>query len=182
MLRLRRYGWITAIAVAGCTRSKPPPEERRDPWPAQPPAATAAPPTKLAFTRFHADESSELRVDLRASEARFSCSVRVLRADLLVNPLALASTRGELRADLGSLVVHAEKALDRQRYTAQAQNWLDIGASRPEAERTRLRWARFEITGVQDLSAGAAHQGRVLTSLPDWDAGAAPEPNEPETS
>ncbi|HEY6559686.1 MAG TPA: hypothetical protein VI072_20530 [Polyangiaceae bacterium] len=158
-----------ALAAVACERSKTPAPDpqQKDPRPARPAASVSEP--RRAFARFHSDEASQLHVELRAPDARLTAAIRVLRADLLVDPLDLAGTRGELRADLGSLIVHADKALERQRFTTDAHNWLDIGASRPEAERTRLRWARFTITELTNLSASAAHTGRTLATLLPWD-------------
>ena len=157
------------LAAAACQRDKTPARDSQkdDPWRLPAPASVAKP--KRSFARFHADELSRLQVELRAPEARITGTVRVLRADLLVDPLDLAGTRGELRADLASLVVHADKALERQRFTTEARNWLDVGASRPEAERSRLRWARFTITELDELSAPAAHAGRTLAAVPPWE-------------
>jgi hypothetical protein len=181
--------WIAlaiALAVPACERGRTPPRDSKkdDPWRAPTQASVAK--RKRSFARFHGDESSRLHLELRAPEARIAGTIRVLRADLLVDPLDLAGTRGELRADVATLIVHADKALDRQRFTTEAHNWLDVGASRPEAERTRLRWARFAIRELSELSAPAAHAGRTLTAVPAWEAASLPEASavaaDPDTS
>ncbi len=177
-----RRSWLAlafVLSAAACERSKTRPSDakRDEPWRAAPQASVVAP--KQSFARFHSDELSRIHVELRAPEARIFGTVRVLRADLLVDPRDLAGTRGELRADLASLVVHADKAVDRQRYTTQAHDWLDVGASRPEAERARLRWARFTIAELHELSAPAAHAGRTLTTIPPWDG---PPPTKPAST
>ena len=48
------------------------------------------------------------------------------------------------------------------RYTTQARDWLDVGSSKPEAERSRLRWARFTVTELEQLSLDAG-AGEIRT-------------------
>src|SRR5262249_4454344 len=73
---------------------------------------------------------------------------------------------------LASISMDTDDPEQRHRYTVQAQNWLDLGSSRPEAERERLRWARFEIKSVSSPSgARGLHEGHRARVEPSADAG-----------
>jgi hypothetical protein len=98
----------------------------------------------------------------------------VCRGELDVNLLDLEKSRGTLAIDLASIEMN-EEAADGGRSndaTQRAQNWMDVGASRPEAERERLRWATFTLTAVDGASSTTAHGGKKETSS---QAGEAPE-------
>ncbi len=58
-----------------------------------------------------------------------------------------------MSVDVASVVMQAspDPAL-QTRYTTQARDWLDVGSSKPEAERSRLRWARFTVTELEQLT------------------------------
>jgi hypothetical protein len=154
-------------ACAACSKSAPPPP-RTEPWRAQP-SSTENAAEQSPRVRYALSPASRTVVELRTREAAISGVFRLARGEVTVAPNELAAARGEVSVDLGSLILHGEDSLEEQRYTAQAQDWLDIGASRPEAERSRLRWARFTLTDLTELTAEAARTGRVSKTLPKLD-------------
>jgi hypothetical protein len=142
-------------------------------------------PQERVRTRYEVAPVSRVAIELGTKQGAVHGTLRLLRGEIELDSLELARSRGEIRVDLATLGMHAEDSLDRSRYTAQAQNWLDIGASRPEAERARLRWARFTLTELRELSAASVQEGRLLKTVPalepnllallrDPDAGAEP--------
>jgi hypothetical protein len=64
-----------------------------------------------------------------------------------------------------------------------AQNWLNVGASKPEAERERLRWAKFTLDAVEELASEEAHGGQRRKNKPQvaTDGDAAPPDSAEET-
>jgi hypothetical protein len=87
----------------------------------------------------------------------------VCRGELDVNLLDLEKTRGTIAIDLASVEVTAD-TVDGGRSdeaTQRAQSWMDVGASRPEAERERLRWATFTLSTIENTSSPSAHRGKL---------------------
>src|SRR5207247_11011396 len=124
-----------------------PPPARKAPWPARSEAsANVAPSAELM--RFEIEPRARADVALPTHESAPRGVFRVARGTLDVDPYDLMRTRGSVEIDLASISMDTDDPEQRHRYTVQAQNWLDLGSSRPEAERERLRWARFEIKSV----------------------------------
>ena len=145
------------IVLAACSKPEPPPE-RTEPWPAHPPEeAKPTPKTGFALSR-----ESRATVSLRARETKLRGEIRVIEGQLDVDLLHLNGTRGTVRVDVGSILLRAndETETDRDR-TSEARNWLDLGSSQPEAVRARRRWAEFVISEISEVSAEAAHEGKI---------------------
>lgn len=169
---------VASLALAACSKKEPPPPERKEPWLANPPDASAA-----LRAQYVIRERCEAKVELRAKEQTPRGAFRVCRGELDVNLSDLARSTGTLAVDVASIEIRGEGDAGRSDEQSQeAQNWLDVGASRPEAERERLRWAVFTITGLSDASSTSAHAGRreraepeaeEPAELPEDDAGAA---------
>jgi len=185
MSSVRRALVLTAcLGLAACSKPEPPPE-RTEPWPAHPPE-TARPTPKIRYAL-----SSESRVDvsLRARDAKLTGEIRVVQGQLEVDLMRLDRTRGTVRVDVGSILMGAGDGTDTDRdQTSEARNWLDLGSNQPESVRARRRWAEFAISEIAEVSAEAAHEGKVtqrgraapLTDSPGEDAGdAGDEPAAP---
>lgn len=143
-------------AATACSKKDSEADSRKTPWLATP---SAAAPTLAA--RYTVVERCRAEVELRAKEASPRGTFRVCRGELDLDLLDLSKTRGTLSVDVASIeMLEGSDAGRSDDLTQQAQNWLDVGASRPEAERERLRWAAFSLTGIDDPSATAAHQGK----------------------
>jgi hypothetical protein len=152
--------WLAVGLVAGCSRdeaSKPVPTA---PWPA---SSTSAGPTAraAALVRYVIEPQARASFVLKGRDAAPSGRLRVARGELEIDVFDLSRTRGQIAMDLASIVLDDASAELARSYTRRAQNWLDVGSSRPEAERERLRWARFSITSIEKLSAEAAHDGKL---------------------
>jgi hypothetical protein len=181
MRSIRRALILAAgIGLAACSKPEPPPE-RTEPWPANPPEAAQPAP------KIHYALSKESRVDvsLRARDAKLTGEIRVVEGQLEVDLMRLDRTRGTVRVDVGSILMGAgdegagEKTETDRDQTSEARNWLDLGSNQPESVRARKRWAEFTISEIPEVSAEAAHEGKVtrrgraapLIDSPGEDAG-----------
>ncbi|MEB2313135.1 MAG: hypothetical protein OZ921_18640 [Sorangiineae bacterium] len=158
------------LSLSACSRPDDPgpAPARTAPWRATPTASVAARASRtVAFT---IETRGRARFELPAREATPQGELRVARGRLTVDLLDLSKTRGTVELDVASITMLGDDAADAG-VTAQrsqaAQAWLDVGADRPEAVRERLRWARFTILSIEQPSALAAHQGRVVRSPPE---------------
>jgi hypothetical protein len=177
--------WLALLlTVCACSKKEPAQVERTEPWLANPPDATTALRAKFVVT-----DRCEANLLLKAKEGSLRGVARVCRGELDLNLSDLSDSRGTLSVDVASIEMRGDGDAGRgEEQTREAQNWLDVGASRPEAERERLRWATFTITGITNPSHPNANAGRrervepeaeEPPSLPDDDAdGAAPNPRE----
>lgn len=180
-----RSWWIALLlAACACSKKEAAPVERTEPWLANPPEAAAA-----LRVKFVVADRCEANLRLEAKEGRLRGVARVCRGELDLNLNDLSDSRGTLSVDVASIEMRGDGDAGRSdEQTREAHNWLDVGASRPEAERERLRWATFTITGIANASQPSAHAGRrervepeaeEPPSLPDDDGdGAAPNPRE----
>lgn len=169
-MRARALGWLAlALALDACSKPEPPPVERKEPWLANPPDARAA-----LLVKYVVSERCEAKVELKAKEATPRGTFRVCRGELEVNLTDLTASRGTLAVDVASIELKGDGDAGRsEERTQDAQNWLDVGASRPEADRERLRWAVFTITSLTDASSPSAHAGRRERAEPDAEEPAA---------
>jgi len=89
----------------------------------------------------------------------------VVRGSLEIDLGNLPATRGTLEVDLGSILMDGDGDAGESShdYTNRALDWLDIGASRPEALRERMRWARFTLLRVEDASSTTAEAGQQVS-------------------
>lgn len=147
----------SATLAPACSKKEPAQTERKQPWLAAPPDAASSP-----RVRYVIEERCSAELDLRAKEAAPRGTFRVCKGEIDVDLLDLGRTRATVSVDLGSIEMLGEGDAGRSdELTQQAQNWMDIGASRPEAERERLRWATFDLKSVENLSAPSAHAGKL---------------------
>ncbi|MBK7580790.1 MAG: hypothetical protein IPI67_11345 [Myxococcales bacterium] len=174
---MRRFAlFAAALFSVACSKKEPPPPERTEPWLANPPEASAALSAKYVWS-----ERCEAKLTLRAKEGSPRGVFRVCRGELDVNLTDLTESRGTLAIDVASIEIRGDGDAGRDAEQSQeAQNWMDVGASRPEAERERLRWAIFTLTALRDASSASAHTGKrervepepeEPADLPEDDAG-----------
>jgi hypothetical protein len=153
-----------ALGAFGCSK-KSGVRERRDPWPAESPASAA--PASLR-THYAVAERCSLPLELKAREATPKGEFRVCRGELDVDLANLSSTTGRISVDVASLEMENDADGGRsEEWTGQAHDWLDVGSSRPEAERERLRWATFTLSRLDELSADKAAAGKRVRIEPE---------------
>jgi hypothetical protein len=158
---MRCAAYLALGLVLGCSKTEPPPPERTEPWPAQPPTVASVASGPEQRVRYGIDARCQLAVELPAKAATPRGVVRVARGALDVDLMNLERTRGTLDLDVASIAMEGSEgdggAADP---SAEARAWLEVGDSRPEAERERLRWATFAISSLSNASARAAHEGK----------------------
>lgn len=143
-------------------------EEPTEPWPA--PAALPEPAAENDdSTRrpYRVQSGSVVRVSLPAKEEKPTGTFRIVRGLLEIDLVHLARSRGTIEVDLGSLLMDGDSTREERLYTTQARNWLNLGASRPDAAIEQLRFARFVVTSLDQLSHAAPHLGHRLPPEPD---------------
>ncbi len=168
---------LVACAALGCSRSEPPPAERTEPWRAP---EHEAPPSVLVAYEIAPASAASLHIGRR--DTQFTGVLPIVRGTLHVDLLDLTRTRGTVRVDVGALGLKGtERPESDLELTQRARDWLDVGASRPEAEREKLRWATFTIRSIENASATSAHQGTrgkraaVAPAADGGDASSVPE-------
>jgi hypothetical protein len=164
MIRCLALGTTLVLLIGGCSKPKPPPE-RTEPWP----APSAQVPQQELAARYALAPDSRVRMALHAREAKLAGEITTITGQLDVDLLDLTRTQGRVRVDVASILITlSDQPTPSREATTQARNWLDLGSSKPEAEREQNRWAEFVIAHISEPSARAAHQGKRVTraSLP----------------
>ncbi len=166
------------VASSGC-KEPPEPPQPTEPWPAPPvsaPAAPSAAPSSTAAEEAPPEEPRPLRtyriqpgsmmqVTLPAKEAKPTGTFRIVRGQVELDLLELRRSRGIIEIDLGSVLMQGDNERQERERTSRARDWLNLGASRPDAELERSRFARFVVSGIEELSHEAPHLGRRLPPL-----------------
>lgn len=153
--------WLLGAALvlsSGCEK-EPPKPKRTEPWPAVFSASASATPI-AAPVRYAITPESKVRFELPAREAKPRGVARLVRGEITLHLHELAQSAGTVEVDLGSISMTGEDGGVDRSADERALSWLGIGSSRPEAERERLRWAKFETKAVEDLLRSSAAQER----------------------
>jgi len=170
--------------VSGCNR-EPAPVERTEPWRA--PGVASAPSTDPKKTlEYTLAPRQHIGFSLKTPTTTITGVFPIVRGTLELDPVNLKNSEANLRIDLGAVRITAGDEDENRSYSVTAQNWLNLGASIPEASRDARRWANLLLEGVQETDASAAHEARVdrrrlerwrqsvVTPRPDASADAAP--------
>jgi hypothetical protein len=152
-------GLTLCFGLASCERDAKPnraASEPSAPWLAEPPpsATPSARPLDYRLT-----ERSRIVFDLSTKQHTIRGVFPVVDGRFEVDAADVSRTRGTARIDLGAVRLEADGGSDAAR-SNEARNWLNIGSSRPEAERERLRFAHFDIEAVDDVSPSARREPR----------------------
>jgi hypothetical protein len=165
----KRTALLAALAALGalalaCRKEEPPKPKRTEPWPAPAHSGSAAPQAATsAPVRYAIASESRVSFELPAREAKPKGAARLVRGEITLYPAELARTSAVVEVDLGSIVIDSEDGTSQDKLnTERALSWLNIGSSRPEAERERLRWAKFELTSLEDLWSSSVQAGKRM--------------------
>ena len=138
------------LCVVGCAKKEPKPM-RTEPWLAHPPArASASSDAALPFSRYLIGERSRVRFEIPTKRGTLSGTLSAVSGELNLNLADLTQSRGLVRAELGSLEIHAgagasvSDALLLERARAALELSADPGA--------KATFASFELTAVEDPS------------------------------
>jgi len=166
------------LMLLGCDKKQETSSERTEPWPA--PAAASASAARAAAVRSEYALAPGQRVEfqLKTKSTSIEGLFPLLRGSLSVDLMQLSESEAQLQIDVGAARITSGKDDDENvHYSLTAHNWLNVGASLPEATRERRRWASFLVEELTETGALAAHEARVSRKLteraqaPEQDAG-----------
>lgn len=166
---------LLSTCFAACDRdSQDEQPERTEPWRKDQTEEGIA--AQAVLSRYQVTPDQVLRFELPGRKAKPSGTLRGITGEVDVALRQLQLTRGTLRIDLTQLEMDApaEKKStpakreakethslpsSRSAATATAREWLGLGEDVPESERTKNKFAVFEIASLRDLSHPSAHTG-----------------------
>ncbi|HEY0466326.1 MAG TPA: hypothetical protein VGC79_19080, partial [Polyangiaceae bacterium] len=158
---------LCVLCAASCAKKEPKPL-RTEPWLAHPPAsasasANASGDAALPLTRYVLGERSLIRFEIPTKRGALRGTVTRVSGELNVDLSDLTRSRALVRADLGSLEIHASSGADNgdPALLERARAALELS---PDA-RAPAMFASFELTSVEDASP--IH----VESAPERDAG-----------
>lgn len=148
-----------ALGVCACN-NEPRPVERTKPWraPAAASATSANVEKTLAYTLA---PRQHIAFSLKTHSTTITGVFPVVRGTLDLDAVNLKNSDANLRVDLGAVRITSGDEDENRRYSVWAQNWLNLGASIPEAARENRRWATVLLEEIQEIDAGAAHEARI---------------------
>ncbi|MDB4947048.1 MAG: hypothetical protein JWP97_6582 [Labilithrix sp.] len=145
---------IVAVAIAGCDDKKAT---------ATAPAASSLAPSVVAPTghktiKLVIDPKSTTSIDMPAPKEHIKAGTDVAAGTLEIDPTNLASTRGEIKADLTTLKTRTfDDAKKDDTQTVHARTWLEVADGEdgklPDDVKSQNRWAIYAIRSVDKLSA-----------------------------
>lgn len=158
---MKKCAWLLSflLSCVGCAAKEEAPEPT-EPWPAgQAPKigatreVVAAPDaTSKKPLVFDVSHESPFRLRLPAKEATPTGTVSGLGGSFTVDPDHLESTRGTVLFDLSTLTIHGDGGSADAQRSEWGRSWLGLGKDVPSATRSKLRYGRFEVDAVHDLS------------------------------
>ncbi|HEU5075802.1 MAG TPA: hypothetical protein VFU02_16530 [Polyangiaceae bacterium] len=159
--RMRLLALVVASWLLGaCDTSEPRPVERTEPWRA--PAAVSAPSSDPDKTlKYTLAPKQELTFSLKTPTTTITGVFPIVRGTLDIDPVNLKNSEAHLRIDLGAVRITSGSDDENRSYSVSAQNWLNLGASIPEASRDARRWATVLLEEVLESDASSAHDARV---------------------
>ncbi len=147
---------MLVLMATGCAKKDPKPAHT-EPWLAHPPAsASADPDAALPTTHYVLTDQSQIRFELPTKRGKVLGKLTKVSGELTVALGALAQSRGQVRAELGSLSLDGDDA-DSASWLARARTALGLadGGATPGAVAT------FDITGLDDVSPEALEPARA---------------------
>ena len=147
------------LGLSACN-TEPPPVERTKPWRA--PAASSTPSTNVEKTlAYTLAPRQQIAFSLKTQTTTITGMFPVVRGTLRLDAVNLKNSDANLRVDLGAVRITSGDEDENRRYSVWAENWLNLGASIPDAARENRRWASILLEEIQEIDAGAAHEARI---------------------
>lgn len=159
-----RFGWLgftlaLGVGVNGC-KDPPAPTQRTEPWRAG--AASSAASAEAGHrVAYKLAPAQALEFELKTKTTVITGRFPLLRGSLDVDLMNLKNSRSKLEIDAGAVRISTGTQDESLAYSMRAQNWLNLGASIPDAVREKRRWATFLLEEVREVQADAAHEARV---------------------
>ena len=158
--------FAVALVASGCAKKESKPVHS-EPWLAHPPASAAASPNAaVPATRYVLSSRSVIFFELPTRRGKVQGKLTKLSGELDMVFGGLAQSRGQVRAELGSLSLDDDSA-ESATWLARARSALGVAlADGGSASATTL--ASYEVTALSDVSPELLEAGRAN------DAGVAP--------
>ncbi len=156
------FAWLT-----GCEQD----EVFYEPSDPRPAASTEA--SASASIQLRISPESRVSFELASREQTTRGQLPLVRGELSVPLAELTAATGRVEVDLGALRLSGlEDDAEARLIAERARNWLNLGASRPEAMRERARWAGFSLMSVNPSTISVYQARRGALALPSAEAGA----------
>lgn len=144
---------IGAVAVLGCDDKKP---QNLAPAASSLAPSTVAPSAKS--TKFAIDPKSTTSIDMPAPKEHIKAGTDAAAGTLDIDPMNLAQTRGEIKADLSTLTTKTFGDAEKDKsQTLHARTWLEVADGEegklPDDVKAANRYAVYAIRSVDGLSA-----------------------------
>jgi len=143
---------VVAAFTAGCDDKKGGPS----PGPSASSVSTSASPSGKAM-KFVIDPKSTTTIDMPAPSEHIKAATDGAAGTLEIDVTNLAATRGEVKADLASLVTKTFGSDKDKTQTAHARTWLEVADGEEgklaDDVKAQHRWAVYAIRSVDHLSA-----------------------------
>ena len=152
---MKRRTWcLLLLCAAGCAKKEPKPL-RTEPWLAHPPArasasANASGDAAPVLTRYALGEGSVIRFEIPSKRGTLSGTLGRVSGELDVGLSDLTQSRGQVRAELGSLSIHSTPGTGPSEASLleRARAALELS---PDAHAPAV-FASFDLTAVEDAS------------------------------
>ncbi|HEX9620996.1 MAG TPA: hypothetical protein VF989_12725 [Polyangiaceae bacterium] len=157
-------GAALALFLSRCER-----DADRSAAPAEPSAPWPARPEKSATRRsrpvvYRVTERSRVDFDAGTRSLPIRGTFPIVDGRFTLDFDHPSRSRGSARIDVGAATLEGDAGARDPARVSEALNWLDLGSSRPEAERERLRFASFELEEIdvelsQDITPAGSEAG-----------------------
>ncbi len=149
---------LIGCLLLGCDEKQAPKEKRTEPWPAPAVASKKASLERGAQLEYALEPGQKIEFELSTKSNTIAGVFPIVRGSLRIDPMQLTQSDSKLSIDLGAVRITSGSDKENPGYSITAQNWLNVGASLPEATRERRRWATFLLEEVTDSKVTSAHE------------------------
>jgi hypothetical protein len=158
-MRLGLLAAALVVSLPACKDHDPKQTERTEPWPAQP-AASENPSRAPRRERYTLAAGQVIDFELKTRDSLIQGTFPLVRGSLELDLMHLKDSLAKLSIDLGAVRIRTGTDDEQIAYSLSAQNWLNVGASVPEAARESRRWASFFVESIQETTSEAAHEAK----------------------
>lgn len=139
---------VLALFAARCDRDadRPaPPAEPSVPWPAHSHKNANVPAEPVVY---RVTEQSRVDFDAGTRAVSIRGTFPIVDGHFTLDFAEPSRSRGSARVDVGAVAIEGDAGARDPDRTSEALDWLDLGSSRPEVERERLRFASFDLEAI----------------------------------
>ena len=159
------FGTFIAALVScvslGCDDKPAAADKRTEPWPAPAVASETSALQRGIRHEYELEPAQTIEFELKTKTTTITGLFPIVRGSLSIDLMRLARSDSKLSIDLGATRITSGLDAENANHSITAQNWLNVGASLPEASRERRRWATFLLEKVEHTGVDAAHEAPV---------------------